>query len=200
MSSPTTGVVTTGSRPRGLRRTPRRGCPLGGRAAGTPARSSSLSPIPWAGSSADISWSASRLEVRQDPSELWHAVSRVGNALDFLCNGFQWKAGPLSIFDGTAALRSFDLVYQLLPAYGFVGNGAAPLVRVSDLNLPNLDPERAAKAMEFHDAMTRARVTHADDEGYAASGTKVRPVVGISQPTWQSAVLAQGKLTLSKDS
>jgi hypothetical protein len=38
---------------------------------------------------------------------------------------------------------------------------------------------------------------HASDEGYIASGTKVRPVVGISQPTWQSAVLAEGKLTLS---
>jgi pimeloyl-ACP methyl ester carboxylesterase len=121
-----------------------------------------------------------------------------GNALDFLCNGFKWKAGPLSIFDGTAALRSFDSVYQSLPAYGFVGNGAAPPVRVSDLSLPNLDPDRAARAMEFHDAMTRARVTHADNEDYAASGTKIRPVVGISQPTWQSAVLAEGKLTLSR--
>jgi pimeloyl-ACP methyl ester carboxylesterase len=121
-----------------------------------------------------------------------------GNALDFLCNGFKWKVGPLSIFDGTAALRSFDSVYQLLPAYRFVDNGAASLVRVSDLRLPNLDPERAATAMQFHDAMTGARLKHASDEGYAASGTKVRPVVGISQPTWQSAVLAEGKLTLSR--
>jgi pimeloyl-ACP methyl ester carboxylesterase len=121
-----------------------------------------------------------------------------GNALDFVCNGFKWKVGALSIFDGTAALRSFDSVYQSLPAYSFVGSGAAPLVRVSDLCLPNLDPERAAKAMEFHDAMTRARVTHANDEAYATSGTKVRPVVGISQPTWQSAVLEEGKLTLSR--
>jgi pimeloyl-ACP methyl ester carboxylesterase len=121
-----------------------------------------------------------------------------GNALDFLCNGFKWKVGPLSLFEGTAALRSFDSVYQLLPAYRFVGDGAAPLVRVSDLSLPNLDPDRAAKAMDFHDAMTRARVNHMDDEGYAATGTRVRPVVGISQPTWQSAVLAEGKLTLSR--
>jgi pimeloyl-ACP methyl ester carboxylesterase len=121
-----------------------------------------------------------------------------GNALDFLCNGFKWKAGPVSIFDGTAALRSFDSVYQSLPAYGFIGNGTAPPVRVSDLPLPNLDRHRAARAMEFHDAMTRARVTHADNEDYAASGTKIRPVVGISQPTWQSAVLAEGKLILSR--
>ena len=31
-----------------------------------------------------------------------------GNALDYLCNGFQWKIGPLSAFDGTEALRTFD--------------------------------------------------------------------------------------------
>jgi pimeloyl-ACP methyl ester carboxylesterase len=121
-----------------------------------------------------------------------------GNALDFLCNGFKWKIGSLRVFDGTTALRTFDSVYQLLPAYRFVSDGGAGLARVSDLVLPNLDRDRATKAMEFHDAMTRSRAKHAEEEDYAVSGTKVRPVVGISQPTWQSAVLAEGKLTLSK--
>lgn len=121
-----------------------------------------------------------------------------GNALDFLCNGFKWKVGPLSFFDGTAALRSFDSLYQLLPAYVFVSDGESDRVRVSDVALPNLDAGRAAKAMAFHDAMTRARQQNGTEEAYARSGTKVRPVVGISQPTWQSATMSAGALALSR--
>lgn len=117
-----------------------------------------------------------------------------GNALDFLSNGFTWKAGPVSLFDGTEALRSFDSVYQLLPIYPFVEHGAAGLARIPELGLPNLDRRRAAEAASFHDEMTRANATNVADAAYLDAGTGVRPIVGIGQPTWQSATLEGARL------
>lgn len=119
-----------------------------------------------------------------------------GNALGFLCNGFVWKAGPIGLFDGTEALRSFDSVYQLLPTYPFVDDGGQTLSRVSDIDLPNLDRRRAVAAAQFHAEIANARAANGNDPKYLRAGTKVRPVVGLAQPTWQSATLSQGALTM----
>lgn len=116
-----------------------------------------------------------------------------GNALGFLCNGFAWKIGPLQAFDGTQALRSFDSVYQLLPAYPFVDTGASELKRVSELDLPNLDRQRTMRARAFHDEIFDAQKRNATLDGYASY---VRPIVGIEQPTFQSATFHDGALTL----
>lgn len=121
-----------------------------------------------------------------------------GNALDFLCNGFTWKVGPLSLFEGTAALRSFDAVYQLLPIYPFIEHGGSDLARISEVELPNLVQGRVLKAAAFHEDIARAREANAAVPAYAQSRTSVRPVVGISQPTWQSAILNGGILTPSR--
>ncbi len=45
------------------------------------------------------------------------------NALDFLCNGFKKKVGPIGI-DLTRLLRSLTSVYQLLPRYPVVDSGS----------------------------------------------------------------------------
>ena len=118
-----------------------------------------------------------------------------GNAVDFLCNGFTWKVGPVSAFDGTDALRSFDSVYQLLPVYPFVEHGGTVLARISEVALPHLDAARVLKAKAFHDEMQAARASNDGIPGYLASGMSIRPVVGINQPTWQSASLKDGVLT-----
>lgn len=118
-----------------------------------------------------------------------------GNAVDFLCNGFTWKVGPVSAFDGTEALRSFDSVYQLLPIYPFVEHGGNELARISEIALPHLDAARVLKAKAFHDEMQEARASNDGIPGYLSSGMNIRPVVGINQPTWQSASLKDGVLT-----
>jgi pimeloyl-ACP methyl ester carboxylesterase len=116
-----------------------------------------------------------------------------GNALGFLSNGFAWNVGPLKAFDGTKAIRSFDSVYQLLPTYGFVDAGGTGLVRVSELDLPNVDRQRATRAQQFHEEIFAAQERNRSSEGY---GPTVRPIVGIEQPTFQSAKLEEGTLSL----
>ncbi|MFC5508599.1 esterase/lipase family protein [Bosea massiliensis] len=111
-----------------------------------------------------------------------------GNALGFLANGFVWKSGPFSLFDGTEALRSFDSVYQLLPIYPFVNDGSK-LVRPAEIDIPNLDRERASAALGFHDEMTKAYELNRELDAYRSAGTKIRAVVGVDQPTAQSATI-----------
>ncbi|QEE39844.1 MULTISPECIES: hypothetical protein [unclassified Methylobacterium] len=112
-----------------------------------------------------------------------------GNAVDFLCNGFTWKVGPVSAFDGTDALRSFDSAYQLLPVYPFVEHGGTELARISEIALPHLDAARVLKAKAFHDEMQGAPKSNGGIPAYAAAGMSIRPVVGTNQPTKQSATL-----------
>ena len=121
-----------------------------------------------------------------------------GNALDYLCNGFVWKVGGVPAFDGTDALRSFDSVHQLLPVYPFVEHDGTGLARLTDVSLPNIEGGRVLAARTFHDEIAAARASNGDDPAYAASGMTIRPVVGVNQPTWQSAVLKDGKLTPSR--
>lgn len=119
-----------------------------------------------------------------------------GNALGFLCNGFAWKIGPVQAFDGTDALRSFDSIYQLLPTYPFVSLQTGDLKRVSEVDLPNLDPKRAQGAHAFHEEIRIAQARNALLDEYAGSGPQVRPVVGTEQPTIQSATWDGTKLYL----
>jgi hypothetical protein len=121
-----------------------------------------------------------------------------GNAVDFLCNGFIQKVGPVAAFDGTDALRSFDSVYQLLPIYPFVDCGGAELARLTEVSHRHLDGARVLKARAFHDEIASARASNGDVQAYAASGMTIRPVVGVNQPTWQSAVLKEGVMTPSR--
>jgi pimeloyl-ACP methyl ester carboxylesterase len=105
------------------------------------------------------------------------------NALDFLCNGFKKKIGPIGL-DLTRLLRSLTSVYQLLPRYPVIDAGSGQLTRVAEtVGLPGVDPERAAAALQFHldidDAVERR----------APGGYAIHPIVGILQPTHQSAQL-----------
>jgi pimeloyl-ACP methyl ester carboxylesterase len=112
------------------------------------------------------------------------------NALDFLCNGFKKKIGPIGV-DLTRLLRSLTSVYQLLPRYPVVDTGAGELTRVAETpNLPGVDPARATAALQFHldiDAAVDAR---------PASSYAIHPIVGILQPTYQSARLHDGSVRM----
>jgi hypothetical protein len=112
------------------------------------------------------------------------------NALDFLCNGFKKKIGPLGL-DLTKLLRSLTSVYQLLPRYPVVDTGSGSLARVAETSdLPGVDSKRAVAALAFHhdiDAAIEAR----PPASYA-----IYPVVGIMQPTNQSAHFHAGAVKM----
>src|SRR4029078_6361341 len=105
------------------------------------------------------------------------------NALDFLCNGFKKGIGPWSV-DLTGLLRSWPSVYQLLPRFPVVDSGTGEMTRVADTpDLPGVDAKRAAAALQFHldiDAAVEKR---------PAGAYAIHPIVGIMQPTYQSARL-----------
>ncbi len=112
------------------------------------------------------------------------------NSVDFLCNGFKKGMGPLKV-DLTRLLRSLTSVYQLLPRYPVIDAGTGTLTRVAETpDLPGVDSARAAAALQFHhdiDAAIQARPANA----YA-----IHPIVGILQPTHQSASLRNGSVRM----
>ncbi len=112
------------------------------------------------------------------------------NALDFLCNGFKKGIGPIGL-DLTKLLRSLTSVYQLLPRYPVVDSGSGEMTRVAETaDLPGVDPARAAAALRFHhdiDAAIEAR---------PANSYAIHPIVGILQPTNQSARFHDGSVRM----
>jgi len=105
------------------------------------------------------------------------------NALDFLCNGFKKGIGPFAL-DLTRLLRSLTSVYQLLPRFPVVDSGTGEMTRVADTpDLPGVDAQRAAAALQFHLDIDTA-VDKRPAGAYA-----IHPIVGIMQPTYQSARL-----------
>jgi pimeloyl-ACP methyl ester carboxylesterase len=120
------------------------------------------------------------------------------NALDFLVHGIKKGVGPLGL-DLTPLLRSYPSVYQLLPIYRCIDGGAA-LVNVPDAagagTLPNVRADRAANARAFHQEIEDAQKRNARESAYTERGYRMVPLVGIEQPTYQSARLAAGRVEL----
>lgn len=117
------------------------------------------------------------------------------NALDTLSNGM--KEGPFGMIDVSRAARSFTAIYQLLPIYPTYDSGIGPLLRVGEaLDIPNVDPVRAAQALAFHHEITDAAEANAKLADYEASGFRTIPFVGVFQTTNQSARLRNGKVEL----
>lgn len=117
------------------------------------------------------------------------------NALGFLANGFEKKLGPFTL-DLSKLLRSLTSVYQLLPIFPCYGDGDGQLKRVTEAEIANVDPVRAAAARAFHDEIEAAVTEHQRDEEYVRNGYSIRPVIGTFQPTAQSARRAGDKVEL----
>jgi hypothetical protein len=62
--------------------------------------------------------------------------------------------------------------------------------------LPHVDAQRAQAARTFHQEIQDAQAANAREPGYSSGGPTVVPVVGIEQPTAQSAFVQDGKVTL----
>jgi hypothetical protein len=116
------------------------------------------------------------------------------NALGFLANGFTKKIGPFTVADLSALLRSLTSVYQLLPIYPCVEDGTGALTRVAEAQaLPaGIDAARAHDAEhQFHRAIETAVAARVVENPYL-----IHPVVGLTQPTLQSAKLAGDRLEM----
>lgn len=115
------------------------------------------------------------------------------NALNFVANGFAKKVGPFKVVDLTDLLLSLTSVYQLLPIYPCVdlGHGYERVAETAPGGVPNLDLARAGSALhDFHRAIETGVAGH-DPRPYA-----IHTVVGITQPTLQSARLDGGAIVV----
>jgi hypothetical protein len=98
--------------------------------------------------------------------------------------------GPIGL-DLTKLLRSMTSVYQLLPRYPVVDSGTGGLTRVAEtVGLPGVDAERATAALQFHHDIDTA-IGSRPPNAYA-----IHPIVGIMQPTHQSARFRDGAVTM----
>ncbi|WP_250009815.1 hypothetical protein [Actinoplanes sp. M2I2] len=116
------------------------------------------------------------------------------NAVNFLANGFAKKIGPFKVADLSTLLRSLTSVYQLLPIYPCIDSGIGTLSRVAEATgLPDgINTRRAHNAEhDFHRAMEAAVAARVEEQPYL-----VNPIVGLNQPTLQSARLAGDRLEM----
>lgn len=115
------------------------------------------------------------------------------NAVDFLVHGMKKGIGPLGM-DLSPLLRSYTSVYQLLPIYPCIDAGGPENLRVAEAAadglLPHVDVARATAARAFHQQIEDQQANNAKIGEYAERGPKLVPVVGIEQPTLQSARVA----------
>ncbi|MEM9947997.1 MAG: lecithin--cholesterol acyltransferase [Cyanobacteria bacterium P01_D01_bin.36] len=114
------------------------------------------------------------------------------NGLNFLANDYKQL-----FFDLTNVMRSLTSVYQLLPLYPAIKIGNE-FVRVTETDqVPNVIQSRAQDARNFHDEIFNAVTENEKEEAYRNNFITV-PVIGIKQPTLQSAEMIEGKLVASQ--
>src|SRR3989442_5952433 len=101
--------------------------------------------------------------------------------------------------DLTEVMRSCTSVYQLLPIYEVV-KVENTYKRIAEIDgIPGLAQTRAEQALSFHREIEAAVDRHREDSEYREHGYKLLPVVGVKQPTAQSAELVDGRLTVSHE-
>jgi Lecithin:cholesterol acyltransferase len=122
------------------------------------------------------------------------------NALGYLANGFSEGVGPLKI-DLTLTLATFTSIYQLLPAFECVDRGHGKLERIGEIaGVKGVDAARAAAALAFYREIKTAAEANAKDPAYQGGAPQAFPIVGLAQPTYQSATLTGGKVGLLRSS
>ena len=117
------------------------------------------------------------------------------NAVSTLVNGIDKGLGPISV-DLSPLVRSFPSMHQLLPIYPSVDVGGK-LVRPGEVALPGIDRALAADALKFHRDIEAAVTANSANAAYRNSATsyQITPLVGIAQPTDQSAKLTGSTVT-----
>jgi pimeloyl-ACP methyl ester carboxylesterase len=117
------------------------------------------------------------------------------NAVDVIANGF---ARFFGLVDLTDMLCSFPAVHQLLPIYRCIDTGSSEMARLTEIPeaLPRLTRKQVKAARGFHKEIEDAVLRHREDDAYVEHGYRLRPVVGIDQPTNQSAIWRGDQLTI----
>jgi pimeloyl-ACP methyl ester carboxylesterase len=113
------------------------------------------------------------------------------DALEQLVNGVKKGIGPLSI-DLTAFSRSMPSLFQLLPEYACIGDGAGGWAKTTEVSVPNVSTSMVADAMAFHTDLQAAEAAR------AASRTMTHIVVGVRQPSQTTVTLRDGKAYTSQ--
>lgn len=112
------------------------------------------------------------------------------NALGYLANGYK-RLGV----DLTQAMRTFPSVHQLLPRYPMV-DAAGLTSRVAETpGIDGVDGRLACDGLAFHREIDAA--VAANDAEHGRDRYALLPFAGTRQSTAQSAVLTDGRLTLS---
>ncbi|MFG2333980.1 hypothetical protein ACGFMM_30780 [Streptomyces sp. NPDC048604] len=115
------------------------------------------------------------------------------NAVEFLANGFSKRIGPFE-HDLTRLLRSLTALHQLVPVYKCVyGPDGEPVAPVK-AGLPGWQPRWTSHLTDFFDEMETAAVVNRKDPAWDSHQVVYQPIVGMDQPTRQSARLVDGKL------
>lgn len=115
------------------------------------------------------------------------------NSLDTLVNGKK-----MAFFDLTELARSLTAIYQLLPTYPCYDGGDGQLAYVDEVDLPHLDRAKVKAALDFHREIRAAVESHLEDDEYVEGGYSLGRIVGIKQPTNQSAVRDGDRVKLLK--
>ncbi|MEU9719632.1 hypothetical protein [Streptomyces sp. NPDC047976] len=115
------------------------------------------------------------------------------NAVEFLCNGFQKRIGPFEQ-DLTQLLRSLTGLHQLVPVYRCVygqdGDAATP----AKAGLPGWQPQWSSRLTEFHEEMEAGAAANRQDPAWESNPVVYHPIVGMDQPTRQSARITGDKV------
>ncbi|WP_418960544.1 lipase family alpha/beta hydrolase [Streptomyces tritici] len=115
------------------------------------------------------------------------------NAVEFLANGFAKRFGPFT-HDLSRMLRSLTAMHQLVPVYKCVYPPNGEPVTPVKAGLPGWQPNWTAHLTEFFGEMESAAAANRQDPAWAARGVTYHPIVGLDQPTRQSARLVDGKV------
>jgi hypothetical protein len=115
------------------------------------------------------------------------------NALNFLVNGYRKATVDLS-----TCLRSFASMYQLLPTYAVIDEGGSFHTVTEVASLPGIPSKAVTSAAGFHSDIAAKVRDHLSDSEYTAQYYQILPFVGVRQPTLQSAIWSEGRLTASE--
>lgn len=124
------------------------------------------------------------------------------NAVNILANGF--KIGGINVMEVMnlkEVIPSLTSIYQLLPRYKAlkIGNDFYRIAGEdgSPVDLPNIDCAKATDAYNFHEEIDNAADANKENLTYRNSFVTC-PIVGVQQPTMQSAELVNGVITVSE--
>lgn len=108
------------------------------------------------------------------------------STVEQLVNGVRKGLGRFAL-DLTAFARSLPSLHQLLPEYACLDTGTGPLLRTTQITLPDLTTPMITDAMAFHDEINTAAAARPD------SRDTTHAILGARQPTTTTIRIADGR-------